>query len=670
MIEKLFSPKRDEVPEEGITGTPLTHTDLINIHNAVASPFMKIWEEGEKNEQRWMGNNWTESKRAKIKRQRRQAYSLPILASKLRYISATQKQLRTSFLVEPTSDPNDEIKGELATIQMKAVEARSNARYTDSDVFEAGLAIKYGVKKIWLDPSSPIPRVITPVVDWKNFVWDLNAREYEIRNDALWEAEIDRQTRQYLELVYGKKAVSGIAGGQSIGSFKGRDKIDYYVRAKDATRDNPYDLISLFKHCQKTFRTYYYVIFPDSAGLHPTLKNVVVGRYKTYEDAQGVLRQLQLPYIINGLPEEGYVDELERPAIDYYEFTYNKILYFEETEWESFPYDVYFSIKFEDKFVSYQDFLNDPQLIIDRMWAQIDYSMGKDMKNVYEGNREALDPSESPESAQAKASTTGGIIWTRSKEQVFRAIQSQGANPQWINAIESMIRYLEDMSGGRTFQGMAESSGQSGKAIRSLQQAGQVMSSAFLDAFNRFKKSLGENVLWWIKQYESEEDTIKVLGGQLTPEMIELLKQEDLYTPSNKRDGSGYVTINKGGISYLADAEVELTIKEEGMTETMREKRYLQLKEVAVDDPMMAQSPTFRKLRLETMDLSWSDKQQIIQETKEREAQMQQQQQQMLQEEARANQMKYGKDNLDKAEQVANIKKTNSDTFNNILGDQ
>ena len=27
-----------------------------------------------------------------------------------------------------------------------------------------------------------------------------------------------------------------------------------------------------------------------------------------------------------------------------------------------FPYDVYFAMKFEDKFASYQDFLNDPQL--------------------------------------------------------------------------------------------------------------------------------------------------------------------------------------------------------------------------------------------------------------------------------------------------------------------
>lgn len=657
MIEKLFSSKREQVPAEGITGTPLSLNDLINLHNGVAGTFLQIWKEGERNEKRWIGDNWDESKRAKIRRQKRQAYSLPILASKLRYISASQRQLRTSYLIEPTSDPNDEIKAELATIQMKAVEARSNAKYTDSEIFDAGLAIKYGVRKVWLDNNSAIPRVKTYTVDYRNFVWDLNAREYEVRNDALFMAELERPTREYLEMVYGKEAVSNIAGGQALSSFSGRQFIDYYITAKDATKSNQYDLISLFKHCQKTYQMRHFVVFPDSAGFHK-LNTPLVGKYNTEEEANEVLRELRTPYLLQGLPEEGEVISAERPVIDYYEFVYNKVLYYERTEWEAFPYDVYFSIKFEDKFVSYQDFLNDPQLIIDRMWSQIDYSMGRDIKNVYEGNRSALDPSETPESAQAKASVTGGIIWTQSKEQVFRAIQSQGANPQWINAVESMIRYLEDMTGGRTFQGMTESAGQSGRAIKTLQQAGQVMASAFLDAFNRFKKSSGQNVLWWIKQYESEEDTIRVHGGLILPEMIELLRQEGLYTSSYKNDGSGYVKINKGGISYLQDCEVELTVKEEGMTETMREKRYLQLQEMALTDPYITQSPTFRKLRLEASDIGWSDRQKIIQEAEEMRKREEQMMQQQAQQQNQETQMKYGKDNLDKLEQFANIRKT------------
>lgn len=647
--------KQSDKKTEAVGETPLNHTQLIHLHSQVLPKFEQIWLEGERNEGRWMGDNWNQSQRAKIRRQKRQAYSLAILASKLRYISATQKQLRTSFVVEPVSDPNDEIKAQLATLQMRAVENRSNAKYVDSHTFESGLAVKYGVRRVGMDTSSIMPRVKSYSVDWKNFVWDVNAREYDIKKDALFEAEVEKLPRVYLERVYGKEQITGTAG-QTHSAFSGRNKLSYFVNfVKDASEPKPYDMISLFKHCQKTARTFHYVMFQDSANQH-SLNSPVLGKYRSSEEANQVLRELNISNAMNGLPEEGEVIERDEIRIDYYEFTYNKILYYEETEWEMFPYDVYFAMKFEDKFASYQDFLNDPQLIIDRMWAQIDYSLGKDIKNVYEGNKKALDPSETPASAERKASDTGGIIWTRNNEQVFRAIQSQGANPQWVNAIQLMVSYLEDMTGGKTFKGGSDSKNQSGKAISKLQEAGSVMVSAFLDSFNQFKKAHGENILWWIREYENEEDTIKVSGGALSPEMRELLEEDGLFEPSKKKDGTGFVTLNQGGISYLKDAEVELLVREEGMTETMREKRYAQLTQVGQDDPMMVQSPTFRRLRLESMDIAHTDKEKIIEETEQMKKQQEQMQQAAMQQEAQKNQMQYGKDELDQAEQVSNIR--------------
>ena len=645
----------DKKTGEGIENAPLNHTQLIHLHSQVLPKFEQIWKEGERNEGRWMGDNWNQSQRAKIRRQKRQAYSLAILASKLRYISATQKQLRTSYVVEPVSDPNDEIKAQLATLQMRAVENRSNAKYVDSHTFESGLAVKYGVRRVGMDMSSIMPRVKSYSVDWKNFVWDTNAREYDIKKDAMFEAEVEKLPRIYLERVYGKEQISGIAG-QSHGAFSGRNKLSYFVNfVKDASEPKPYDMISLFKHCQKTTKTLYYVIFQDSANQH-SLNSPVIGKYRSSEEAYQVLRELNVSNALAGLPEEGEVIERDEVRIDYYEFTYNKVLHYEETEWEMFPYDVYFAMKFEDKFASYQDFLNDPQLIIDRMWAQIDYSLGKDIKNVYQGNKKALDSSETPESAERKASETGGIIWTKTNEAVFQAIQSQGANPQWVNAIQLMVSYLEDMTGGKTFKGGAEGKTQSGKAISKLQEAGSVMVSAFLDSFNQFKKAHGENILWWIREYENEEDTIKVAGGALSPEMRALLEEDGLFEPSKKNDGTGFVTLNQGGISYLKDAEVELLVREEGMTETMREKRYNQLTDLGRDDPTMVQSPTFRRLRLEAMDIAHTDKEKIIEETEAMKKQQEQMAQAAMQQEAKKNELQYGKDELDQAEQISNIR--------------
>lgn len=663
MIDGINKADRKTTPVDGITDAPLSHTMLMQLHNQVASRFQAYWESGEKNEQRWLGNNWSENQRSKIRRQKRQAYSLAILASKLRFITATQKQLRTSYKIEATSDTNDEVKAEIATIQMRAVENRSNAKYIDSDTFEAGLAIKYGVRRVGLDNKSVIPRVKSYTVDWKNFVWDLNNRDYDIKVDSLWCAEVEKVERHFLEKMYNEDAVSGIAGSSTGASaFSGRDKMSYFVNfKKDSGHPLPYDMISLFKHCQRVTRPYHYVLFADQAN-HHKLNTPVVGKWKDRIEAEQVLADLNVPNLLAGLPEEGEIVEREEVRIDYYEFTYNKILYYEETEWEMFPYDVYFAIKFEDKFCSFQDFLDDPQKIIDRMWMQIDYSMGKDMKNVYEGNRDALHGSETPESAQAKASQTGGIIWTKSKERVFNAIQSQGANPQWINSIEVMVKYLEDMTGGKTFQGQAEGKTQSGVAVKSLQQAGSVMASAFLDSFNRFKKAHGQNILWWVREYETEEDSIRVHGGLLTPEMIELLREEELFEPSQKNDGTGFLKVNKGGISYLKDAEVELLVAEEAMTEMMRDKRYNQLTQAGKDDPFLAQSATFRKLKLEAMDVSFSDKKRIVEEADKIQQQQQEFADRKNQVEEEKNRLQYGSTALDNLEQVANIKKIASET--------
>ena len=294
MTEGLSRQDRRNTPAEGITGTPLNHTQLIHLHGQVAPKFEQIWREGERNEGRWMGDNWNENQRSKIRRQRRQAYSLAILASKLRYISATQKQLRTSYVVEPVSDPDDEIKAQLATLQMKAVENRSNAKYVDSHTFESGLAIKYGVRRVGMDTTSVMPRVKSYSVDWKNFVWDTNAREYDVKKDALFCAEVEKLPRIYLERKYGKDAITDIAGQTGNSAFSGRNKLSYYVNfTKDSGSPMPYDQIALFKHCQKTARTFYYVLFQDTAKAH-NLSSPVVGKYRSEEEANQTLRELNV----------------------------------------------------------------------------------------------------------------------------------------------------------------------------------------------------------------------------------------------------------------------------------------------------------------------------------------------------------------------------------------
>lgn len=647
---KSFTVSRKLLPEEG--DTPLTVTDLVGFHNAVNSKFTSIWAEGEENEQRWIGNNWLPELRTEIESQGRNAYSIPIAQAKIRHVSSAFRQVRTSHKVEAKSDPSDEPKAQLAQLRLRDIEKRSQGKFTDVDVFESGVAIKYGVRKIDIDDRDGYEKVITKVWDYRNFVWDLNATSYDYKETALWCAEVERVTKSYLRQKY-PQADETYWGTEQFGSFDGRDKIGYFV-TKNNVADNEYDLISKFTHYHKVLREFHCVLFPDSEGIHG-ITSPMVGKYKTKKEADQVLKDLRRPYYYANFPPEGEVIKKTYEVIDKYVFTYNDILEYEETDLEYFPYDVYFAIKFADKFISFMDFLKSPQLIIDRMWSQIDYTLGKDVKNAYQGNRNALADDQDPDDAIKTITEEGGVIWTKTGDEVFRAIQRAGTNPEWTGVIQIMMKYLEDFGGGASFQGLNPQA-KSGKAVVNEVMQGQMVASAFFDAFNRFKRAHGKNLLSWLKKYDDEEGIIKIHGGALSEAMKEFLMKEELFEETMDKDGGGYVRYNveDNPLSYLKDADLELEIIEEGLSETERDRRWLMLTEAERADPLgsLQGLQSWFRLKLEAMDVDASTREILVKEYMGKQQAMAQQQQEAS--------------NLEKAKVVNDMAKTDAQRINQL----
>jgi hypothetical protein len=257
------------------------------------------------------------------------------------------------------------------------------------------------------------------------------------------------------------------------------------------------------------------------------------------------------------------------------------------------------------------DFLKDPQKIIDRMWMQIDYALGKDVKTGFQMNVNALDKSNTPDQA-AKKIQQGGIVNTISNEKVLQAIESKGANPDWLNIANIMLMYLDDMSGGKNFGGGSEGTSESGRAVLARTQQGQLMAAPFLDNLSRWKQAAWENALWWLCEYEDAEDVIKVQGGALTPQMIELLKQNGIFTPSKKDDGTGYVNINQDELTYLKDADFELVVTETELSETDKHAKRAMMLEEEKTNPMLATMPEWFELKLEYMNITGEMKQKLI----------------------------------------------------------
>ena len=614
--------------------TPITYSELLNLHNAIIPKFSTAWESGEINERYKRAENWSEKEKADIKKQGRQALSFGLIPTKVNQFLAEQRKNRTEWKVVATQDPNDEIKAELATIQIRECAKRNNFPYMESDIFDSGLSVKYGVAKICVEKDRYYNDVVViKDIDYRNFVWDINSTEYE-KGDAKFMAEINKMYRDEVYKKYGiNERTETLATGQDIQDF-GREKLNYYIRFSKNNlgfKDDLMDLISVFTHYQKTVRTYHCVVFNDTAGFYGEPGRIISEKYRTAAKAKVRLRELQSQYLIKlGQDPGGEVIKEEKDCYDKYVFTYQGILEYEETDLEFFPYSVYTSFYFKNEFWCLSDILKDPQIFIDRLYNQIDYAFGKDIKNQYEIVVNQLADGETPETVMQKIED-GKPILVKAPNSI-NAVKSQGANPQWMLMAQTMQQLLEDMSGGRSFQGLKESSGESGRAIALKQLQGQMIATLFQDNLFRWKKDLGHKILKMLAKVDTAERIIRIAGGELTPEMLEVLNREGLYKPSLQNQEEGYVVVNKDGrgLAFLEDESFELTVSQEVMTDTERDRRLQLMMLAEQQNPIIAGLSSWVEMKLQYMDIPQYQRMRLLQELRAQQQVQQQMQQEQL----------------------------------------
>ena len=537
---------------------------------------------------------------------------MSIAATKLGIISSTQQKSRTQFRVEAAVDPGDEIKAELATLMIRDVERRSKFKYIESEVFDSGKDVIYGAAEVYLDHSNMSPEIRVRKLSYRNVVWDVNNETYDISEDSLFTAKIDRMYRYQLKAEYGK-IIDEVSENND---DWGREKTSYFVSTdKEGLKD--FDIISKITHYQKVIRTSYYVLHPDSRKLLG-LSGQVADKFDTKKEAERRLRELNIPYIANGLDIEGSVESKDDVGYDKYVFADRKILEYEKTDLPSSPIKVYKCFTFENDFWSFMDMLKSPQIFMDRLFSQIDYTFGTDIKNVYQLNVNALADKETPESATRKAAITGGVIQTNSNELAIQSIPSKGINPQWLQVAEIMQSFVEDFAGGRSFQGLGEGSGESGKAINLKKQQGTLIAALMLDNLSRWKQSVGEMILWFEQEFDTAERQIKIQGDELTPEMLQLLQQDGIFTPSQINPEKGFVNVNKGGIPFLKDAEFELVVTEASLTDSEKEFKWFSMLEAGRSIPILQNSIQYAMMLLKyNPDITSKDRNALIQELKQ-----------------------------------------------------
>ncbi|RMG43488.1 MAG: hypothetical protein D6732_00060, partial [Methanobacteriota archaeon] len=384
----------------------------------------------------------------------------------------------------------------------------------------------------------------------------------------------------------------------------GREANAYYG-VMDENRD--LDLITVFTHYQKVIRTYYVVLFNDYMNLHGLKDKKVVFETRNKDEAEQKLRELKIPYLRNGYPiGANEIQKVRKKKIDKYVFTLERILEHEETDMEDFPISLFFGYSYMDKFWTLTDILKSAQRFVDRYISQIDYSFGKDIKNAYELVVPKLAEGLNFEQA-LKVLEDDGILPVKA-EGAIKNVRTNGVNPQWMQMVSVMQSYIEDLAGGRSFQGLSEGANESGRAVLAKQKMGELGASLLIDNFIRAKYDLGRKLLWFFKQYDTSERIVKIGGSALTPEELQMLRVQGVVMEGTRP----YVRINPGDTTHLANAKLELRVTVDELSETEREKKLMKLIAFAQLNPQIAQLPEFNELLMKYSDINYNDRMRLL----------------------------------------------------------
>ena len=580
---------------------PLTVQDLCQMHIQNFGYFDNLWRRGEENERYISADHHSDEEKRDYEADDRYPFSVALTAQKINTIMASEKENRTSFKVEAISDPNDEIKAEIAGLRLKNIEARSGLKYIESDVSLSGVGVIYGVfgirtrlneagdKEIYLDE-----------VDYKDFIWDANAKTYE-KHDAVFVAEKTKAYRYQIESDYPDIEFNNPGLGDW---WNGRNFVEYFI---STNLKMEYDLITKFTHYQKVLRTYYCVFFNGEK----------VAEERNKKDADDILKMLKMPYLLQGLPEPpAFVEKVKKTKMDMYVFTLNDILEYEETDLDFFPYSIYQAFQFKDKIWSMTDVLKSNQIFLDRLVAQMDYAFGRDIKDGFEVVVPKLADGITSEEAVRRAKAGEGVPVLMAGS--IKWIDKNSIDPNWITVYSIMMDLGNDLGGGRSFAGLQDSAGESGIAIRQKMMQGEKIASLFIDNKFRSKRDLGTKLVKMVGLYDTAPYIMKVLGGSLSDEMIQVLQQQKLYIPSQFNEGVGYLKINEQNpltkMEWLNNAEYELTVTEETLSESRRQQKYLMFLDAEKSDQTLLMSPTWRRMKYEVMDIPFSDRQKLIAE--------------------------------------------------------
>jgi hypothetical protein len=596
------------------------------VHSArfsAMSTFKEKWVKMQQNSDFVRLIQYSSDQLAKMKN--RVPYVLDYINSSINTLGGIQRDKRTEIYYYPV-EPTDSLRTEILNLVKDSQLRRNDFTFLESDVFRDGIIEKVGgIGYEWSLEKNKNGALKTFRIPPRQFMWDLNAREYN-KSDAMWVERNRLITKSELATLYpdNRKQIEKMSFDFDALQDAGFNT-DYIQEVYDPKNGWLY----LIEHYYKTYKPKFFI---------RNLTNGLIDEvyYDTQKDVDEEIRtRLQMF-------EQSINEAMARapsmmlppppPQFDTIKDTYPVItkccvageLGLEEDELKEpfYPIDLYHPYFHDGDWWCPVDVQKDAQRYFNKMFSMIDHWIGSMSKGLLLG-RTGADPSEKKR-VREMFSTTGGFAEVENPND-YKLFESKGPAPQLFTMINVAQQNLEDNSGGRNFMGRKETASESGVAVQTRIEQGGLSGFVMFDNLRRWKQAVGEKVAWYLTTYMTTPQIVRIEGDELVQETLAKFQNTEAQGWFEKdpiRPGVGYLAVNSGKHNTLEQLKVDVVVDEARWSVNRSANILNQLNMAMQSNPGLAQTFPPEEM-VDLLPLPYSTKEKIKARMKELAAQQQ-----------------------------------------------
>lgn len=521
------------------------------------------------NEKFCRGEQWTDEETIAIESQGRIPYVFDQISPKINNLLGMEQSTRLDATALPVESGDEEQAAMLNKLigwaeNLNSIEHVQSAVFQDVVIKGVGCTVSRWEMKDFVGGYPSVERV--PVWQMR---WDLASVQVDA-SDVKWMARMMPIRRsdaiemypEYEEFITNSPSVSVLYTGISLQDLMtDRQQID-------AVNTSGYPFGHDFEKAYIIIVEFYEKIRKSKYIVTDLIRDKVEA-YDDQKEAELYLKGLLDSYMMNGeilIDERGedrvYMQETGRDAIFQSVICGDRCCHRIETDLPDFPFTLCYAYFQDGTYFPPVDQLYHPQIFYNRMIAELDNQIGRSAKHLTMVVESQLATGFTYNDVVSGIARTGFVVPVRNIDAI-KQLPNQPVSPDLPNAINFASSFMIEAVGGSNALGLQENAAESGVAVQRRQQAAGTARLPLFDHLRLWRKKVTEKMVWYIKNYLDEQQTIRIIGkDNLGKDTVEFLNLDD------------------GIMDSLKEIQTDISISERSDTETSRQSQFQQLMEI------------------------------------------------------------------------------------------